>query len=74
MAHFEDETVDLTGGLQFMDPLGLQQAAQHAVVTLEQLGKEHRMLGFLDDKGPELGNDQALVRLEILRYDTNEHD
>ena len=74
MAHLEDEAVDLARSLQFADARLSQQAAQHTVVSFEQLRKNNAYARLLDDERPELGHDEPLVRPEILRYGLNQHD
>ena len=74
MAHLENEPVDLARGLQFVHSPLRKQTAQHAVVAFEQFRKEHGMSRLLDDESPQLGNDEPLVRLQVLRYDKTQHD
>ena len=74
MAHFENEAVDLAGGLQIARAAVAQESPQDPVVTLEQLGKDDAPLRLLDDERTELGHDQPLVRGQILFYNGNQHN
>ena len=73
VADLENEAVDLARGLQFAHPLGAEKPPQHAVVALEQFGKDDAPLRLLDDERAELGHDQPLVSGQILFYNGNQH-
>lgn len=66
IAHFENETVDKTGGLDLASSLGTQQTAQNAIVPLHQLRKDDAHPGLLDEKSSQLRYDEAFVRLQIF--------
>ena len=73
VAHLEDEAVDLARSLQFADARLSQQAAQHTVVSFEQLRKNNAYARLLDDERSELGYDEPPVRLQILYQGMNQH-
>ena len=69
----EHEPVDGACRLDGGEPLSSEQAAQNAVVTLEQFGKDDRAVGFLYDQRAQLGDDEPLVRGEVFDGSLYDH-
>lgn len=66
MAHPENEPVDRSGSLDFAQSSVAQQTAQNAVVPFHQFREHDALSRLLDEKSPQLRNDEPFVRLYIF--------
>ena len=68
MAQLEDKAINQPRGLDLAQPFGHKQRAQDTVVALEHLGEDPLIPLVFANEGPQLGNHQTAMRVQVLGY------